>query len=120
MAMTAPAWLLLSFMVPGFIARDNTVMAIIMGVGIFSFYLWLLFAKKDYFIILNKEGITYKNGTGFLSWGDIKNFGVATQSVDNDKSAYIFAKALGNEVQLSGHMLHSMAEAILDDIIAYE
>ncbi len=81
------------------------------------------FGARSNAIHLRSNGIEFANGKKQIALGDIKTFGVMTESVSGNgghaQSAYVYADALGQRIALTGHMKQELAEAIKDEIVGY-
>lgn len=73
-----------------------------------------LWSNVEEIVVFPNKGIRY--GKTELSIADIKTIGVTTQSMSGKSPAYIFAKALGQEIKLSKYVPQALAEAIAQEI----
>jgi hypothetical protein len=80
---------------------------------------WMLNSTST--IILKKDGIILGWGRQ-LAFNDISEFGLTTESSHVNvysETSYVYAKALGRKIRITGHMPESKASAVLEEIYSY-
>lgn len=74
-------------------------------------------------IIFEKQGATIFNaGTHQLAFRDIASFGISTETASGTgkytETSYLYANAGGQQIRITKHMSHALAQALWDEIQA--
>jgi hypothetical protein len=96
--------------------------ALIALIGPFTLLKFAFGARRNA-ILIQTKGLVFGEGKKQIALGDIKNFGVMTESVSGNgghaQSSYVYVDALGQRIKITGHMTQELAEAVRDEIVGY-
>lgn len=82
-----------------------------------------IFGQSTRTLVLRPDGIVFAGGKKQLAFRDIDDFGVMTETRSGRQyaeTAYIYAEAMGQSIDLTGHMAKPLADLLLREILDFK